>query len=260
MDYQNICYQNPFLNQVIVRLDFMETLQNAKVFYEEFERSIVKYFPKKGKDQLIKLNEINVMINVKEPSESAASSELVVGLQKEYWDKNMTNKFIVSNRFIVFEINAYSSFEKMFEMINSIVPSFMAMTNVTVQRMGIRYINIFDPEKIKIRKNYFQSDVASSLSKKTQELDDDLKIIRTMHLAEYNFQNMHLNFRYGMFNPEYPNPLKKDNFVLDYDCFIQEAISSSAEIMQGIANGHKIIQKMFENSITDGLRKVMKNE
>lgn len=260
MEYQNICYQNPFLNQVIVRLDFMETLQNNQVFYDEFEKNIVKYFPKKGKDQLIKLNEINVMINVNEPSESAASSEIVAGLQKEYFDTNIKNKFIVSNRFIVFEMNKYTSFEELFQMISNIVPSFMARTNVTIQRMGIRYINIFDSEKIKIRKNYFQTEVAGALSKKTQELDDELKMIRSMHLSEYRFQNMHLNFRYGMFNPEYPNSLRKDNFALDYDCFIQEAISSSAEIMQGISNGHMIIQKMFENSITDSLRKVMYNE
>lgn len=126
--------------------------------------------------------------------------------------------------------------------------------------MGIRYINIFDTDKIKIRKNYFQTEIAGALSKKTQELDNELKMIRSMHLSEYKFQNMHLNFRYGMFNPDYPNSIKKDNFALDYDCFIQEAISSSAEIMQGITDGHAIIQKMFENSITDSLRKVMYNE
>ena len=260
MEYQNICYQNSFLSQVIVRLDFMEILQNSKVFYDDFEKNVVKSFPKKGKDRLIKLNEINLMINVKEPNESAASSEIVAGLQKEYFDKNMRNKFIVSNRFILFEINTYTSFEELFEIISDIVPGFMARTNVTIQRMGIRYINIFEPEKIKIRKNYFEAEVASSLSKKTQDLDKELIMIRSMHLAEYSFQNMHLNFRYGMFNPEYPNLLKNDNFVLDYDCFIQEAISSPAEIMQGITNGHTIIQKMFENSITDSLRKVMCNE
>ena len=85
-------------------------------------------------------------------------------------------------------------------------------------------------------------------------------MIRSMHLTEYSVDNMHINFRYGMFNPEYPNRLVKNNFALDYDCFVQEAITSPAEVTSYIERGHRFIQALFEASITDALRKEMKNE
>ena len=78
--------------------------------------------------------------------------------------------------------------------------------------------------------------------------------------SEYNANGMRLNFRFGMFNPDYPKTLKKDNFALDYDCYYDEPISSSDEVLRYIQIGHDAIQTLFENSITESLRKVYNNE
>lgn len=78
-----------------------------------------------------------------------------------------------------------------------------------------------------------------------------------MHTAEYRVDEMTMNFRYGMFNPEYPNYLKKNDFALDYDFFSDNVIDSVDEIFQVIDRGHYEIQVLFEHSITDSLREVM---
>ena len=93
--------------------------------------------------------------------------------------------------------------------------------------------------------------------KKDLQDSDALLLIRSMHTTEYRLDSMTLNFRYGMYNPEYPNVLKKNSFVLDYDCFSDEMVESSEKVIQTIIQGHSMIQSLFEKNITDDMRKVM---
>ena len=78
-----------------------------------------------------------------------------------------------------------------------------------------------------------------------------------MAMSEYLIEDMQLNFRFGMFNPQYPQIIRKNDYVLDYDCFIDEAITGYESIIDHITTGHDNIQRLFEDSITDQLRKVM---
>ena len=71
---------------------------------------------------------------------------------------------------------------------------------------------------------------------------------------------MTLNFRYGLHNPQYPNPLSDNSFVLDYDCFVGDAFDNEKDVIKAIDEGHNNIQALFESSITDALRKEMKDE
>lgn len=128
---------------------------------------------------------------------------------------------------------------------------------ISATRTGIRYINIFDTSRIKLQKNFFTSEVASSLHINLVEEENMPRLIRSMHMAEYRIDEMTMNFRYGMFNPEYPNFLKKNDFVLDFDFFSNEIIDSSDLILQLLHKGHDEIQSLFEQSITDSLREVM---
>lgn len=79
-------------------------------------------------------------------------------------------------------------------------------------------------------------------------------------MNEYRIGEMTMNFRYGMFNPEYPNLLRKNDFVLDFDFFSDDVIDSSDGIIHVLDKGHNEIQALFERSITDSLREVMGNE
>lgn len=122
-------------------------------------------------------------------------------------------------------------------------------------RTGIRYINLFGEEKIKPQKKFFVPNVGALLE--TRFSDDGF--IRSMAMNEYLVDDMHLNFRYGMYNPQYPQPMKKLNYVLDYDCFCNDALDDFDIMKSCIQKGHDAIQNKFENSITEQLRKVMNN-
>lgn len=65
LEYSSVCYKNTFLNQVIVRVDFAQFIQTNMVFDENIEKEILKIFPRRGKDQIIRFNSINVVFDQK---------------------------------------------------------------------------------------------------------------------------------------------------------------------------------------------------
>lgn len=255
-NYNNICYNNTFLNQVIIRFDFLEILQTENIFSTDILKNILAGFPRKGKPQIVRFEEVSVSgLN----DQLNAQRNTFEGLQIEFCDQQ-NNKVILSNKAFICEINAYKTFEAVLNRIVPIITAIYNKNSVTVIRTGIRYINLFDSSKIKIRKNFFSSNIAASFESKLPVNIEGIECTRIMHTSEYNVQGMHLNFRYGMFNPDYPQTMKKDNFALDYDCYYVEPLNSSNEVVRYIQMGHDSIQILFENSITETLRKIYKNE
>lgn len=256
-EYSSIYYKNSFLSQVIVRIDFFQYIPTSMFFEENFEKEILKIFPRRGKDQIIRFNSINVAFDQNNGVPNA-NGEVVDGFQREYSSNDERNKLILSNKFIIFEINKYSKFEEHKRWFQLILMALFQRGQVSANRTGIRYINIFQQSQIKPQKKFFASEIAASLYPKSN-MDDKQYMIRSMHMNEYRIDDMSLNFRYGMFNPEYPNFLKKNDFVLDFDFFTNDVIESVDNIIQILDKGHSEIQSLFESSITDSLREVMNN-
>lgn len=256
-EYSSICYKNSFLKQVIVRVDFTQFIQTNIVFDANIEKEILKIFPRRGKNQIIRFNSINMIFNQKNNGISNANSGIIEGIQREYFTNDGENKLILSNKFLIFEINNYVRFEEYRKWFQSILLKLFQKNRLSTARTGIRYINIFDTSRIKLQKKFFTSEVASSLHVKLVEEGNRPRIIRSMHMVEYRIDEMTMNFRYGMFNPEYPNFLKKNDFALDFDFFSNDIIDSADRILHVIDKGHYEIQVMFEQSITDSLREVM---
>ena len=161
---------------------------------------------------------------------------------------------------MIIEINEYSDFEELQQWLQGIVMPFFLKNKLTVIRTGIRYINILNPDKIKIRKNLFSPEIAATLNTNEFKENSEVFLTRSMHVTEYQINGMHLNFRYGLFNPQYPNQLLDNSFALDYDCYTEEPIEVADGLLRCVEKGHYAIQMLFESSITDALRKVMRNE
>lgn len=257
-DFNSIKYENSFLNQVIIRVDFLQFLQTDKLFCENIEKEILKEFPRRGIDQKIRFNTINVVIDPNEINPPNAQKESLEGIQREYYKGK--NKLILSNKCIVYEINEYDTFDVHFQIFQTILFALFSKQRFTSARIGIRYINLFPTERIKLRKNMFSPEISATFNAKDFVSDKGSLLIRSMTLNEYQVSNMTLNFRYGMFNPDYPNPLNKDSFSLDYDCFTTEPLETTDFILDSIKKGHDAIQELFEASISDSLRKVLSNE
>lgn len=256
-DVSLICYKRNFLHQVIVRMDFLQFVSTEIIMDSELERTIIKYFQRKEKEQLLQLNSINLTLqNTSLVNSNGMTTE---GVQREYSSEG-NNKFFLSNQYMIFEINKYNSFEEHMKGIRDIVQEICRKTKMPIQRTGIRYINIFDSNGIKFQKNFFSNEIASFYPLKGDASDDNLIIVRSMHTNEYRYNSMKIVFRHGMYNPDYPNSLKDNSFVLDYDSYTDDAIVGSEDVLASIDKGHEAIQLLFEKSITDYLRKVLNDE
>ena len=258
-DYDSIKYERTFLNQVIVRFDFLQFAPTEQIFTEETEKNILSHFPKKGMEQIIRFNAINVVFDPSNNVAQNAHGRNQDGISREYGSPNQKNKFILSNKFLVIDITDYSDFECLQQWLQEIVRPFFSKIKLTVGRAGIRYINILKPDEVRIRKNFFTPEIAATINTKTFKGNRDIALARTMQITEYKVGGMRLNFRYGLFNPQYPNPLLDTSFALDYDCYTDESIEEADGLLQCVVKGHDAIQMVFESSITDALRKVMHN-
>lgn len=251
MEYDSICYIKSCLAQVIIRLDFLEFIEDSVLTDPLMEKQILKNFPKKGMRQIVRYQTMNVSDG---PEGAKAEKTTRDGSQQEFVDA-VGNKIIISNKYIIAEINKYTNYENVLIVFTPILKKLIDITKLTSMRTGIRYINFFNEEIFKPQKNFFVPEVGALLDI-TQR---NTGCIRSMALNEYQFDDMHLNFRYGMYNPQYPQYIKKLDFVLDYDCFCDDAVLGFDRMIAHIQKGHDNIQNMFENSITDKLRKVMNN-
>lgn len=258
-DYQKVHYKNPFLKQVIIRCDFSEFVSMEKIFSQDIINKIRDGFPFQGKIQIIHFGELDINLPPGSNMQLNTKQNITDGRQITFKDNN-GNKLIVSNKFLICEVNCYDTFDKILCCMTPVINAVFATNSVAVFRTGIRYINFFDNDKIKIRKKFFQKNVALAFENKLPVNVGDIKCIRSMHISEYKVNEMQLTFRYGMFNPDYPEILRKNNFVLDYDCYYNGMVCSEDEVVKYLNMGHDAIQTLFENSITDSLREVYRGE
>ena len=252
MDYSNVNYKKTVLSQVIVRLDFFEFIDERQLFCDNIEMIIMKSFPIKGKQQIVRFQMTNFTIN---PKETKTENSYREGVQRIFSD-NTGNKFVLSNKYAVWEINKYTSYDDVWITINPILEKLFEYASITVVRTGIRYINEYNNNTLKPKKSYFTIPISSMLDTKVS-LDN---CIRMMNMTEYIFDDMRLNFRFGLSNPNYPQPVKNTQFILDYDCFCEEMLNTYTSVSDHINKGHDCIQSLFEKSITDTLRTAMDNE
>lgn len=65
--------------------------------------------------------------------------------------------------------------------------------------------------------------------------------------------------QFGIANPDYPAVIRKKQFVIDIDAYAH-GVFELADIKQFLVDSHSKIQDIFEKSITDETRALMKKK
>ena len=90
-------------------------------------------------------------------------------------------------------------------------------------------------------------------------IDKKKSIARAMGQIVFKEENSNINFNYGIWNSNYPNEVNEKIFVLDYDGYSKFPLDVESLNLSDIVKEHnKKIEDLFENSIKEGLRKVLK--
>ena len=250
-------YKNNFLASVICRVDFNEPLSTDVLNSIAKDSVINKKFPIRGKDQIGKEKTINIsgFSNGKSADSSVSQNEKTYVI-KELRNETGENKFVFAPTFCVFEYRKYESFGELKQYFMQLVNNISEKDrNVNINRFGLRYVNIIDPDKTRIMKNYFNSSINTFVNFK---LAEGLNLSRAMGKIEYLQEDIRLVVNFGEYNRSYPGILLKHDFVLDYDASIQGLYNISDVFPSKLTAAHAMIQNVFEHSITDKLRIIMK--
>lgn len=233
MNYDGIRYNNNYITNVICRLDFSEINSLKNDVKEEFVKELLDYNNNKNK----------ILIQ----SENGFSLINIFEFEKEKL------KISLSCNSLIFELKKYTTFEDFLNIFTRIFGKFEELykNDISYKRLGLRFINnipIDDISKI----DYIDTNLFSIYN--FAESLTNLSLNRYMEQLSFKSDDSNVIFNFGINNPNYPAPLiKKNDFILDMDVSTKD-FPSEKTIIALLDNFHRIIQDLFEKSITSNLR------
>lgn len=245
-------YKKNYLTKVILRIDFnpITRLQTEK--NPEFSKKIEGKYPYvKGRPT----TQINFSIS---PSGSGIEQQ-DTGMVWEHRNEEKSEKIIslAPNSMSIdcgkYQYDHYPPFR---EEVKYLFDNFIDTYKIEeVSRIGLRFINdISLTEGNPLEWNGFINEKLSISS--TAGLLDGMKLIRSMHQLHALYDDISVLFNYGIYNPDFPNPVARKNFILDYDCYITGGVKSP-DVLRRLDDLNKVAENMFETSIQEKLRENM---
>lgn len=241
-------YKKDFLNKVIVKIDFDTPLPIATKGPSKSIYTIVKErFPITEEKRIIGKEFLIGPDVTKERS--------IEKKEWHYYGKNREKRLAVSPDFMFIEYKKYEYYKILRDDFLSVLDAlFHAYPKIQVKRLGLRYIdNIIIPDEKPLEwDKYLKPELNSIFT----IADNVSQISRAFHVLEFNYGEDSLRFQFGMFNPDYPAPIKKKAYTLDHDMYVTKILDKS-DIEETLNRFHQNIVDSFEKVITDDLRKIM---
>jgi uncharacterized protein (TIGR04255 family) len=158
--------------------------------------------------------------------------------------------------FLWIDYKKYSTFSDLKEGFANVVDGlFEAFPDFSANRFGLRYLNEIELTEPTLTEweDYLSPDLLGIFAL----ADDRTKICRAFHNLELNYEDANLTFLYGMHNADYPAPIKQKTFVLDFDAHALK-VEEKDRLKSLLQFMHDKIEYLFERSITDKLREMMR--
>jgi uncharacterized protein (TIGR04255 family) len=246
-------YTNNFLSEIIFRIDFSKDIKIENNFEEFFAsiKHVFKHYEAKTKPEIsIKIEGDKGKIKTsKNPfawcffDKKRIEDSIIMEIRKDH----------ISLDFIV-ERTKYENFNDFKKYIELICDALSVYKVKYTKYIGLRYINkiICDKGNPFKWKDIINSDLLSL--KLLNKYDNKTKFMSDFRFKKDDFD---IVFKFGLFNSEYPNPIARKEFVLDYDCNTDE-VQNLLDIEDISEKMNSIIYNLFEESIERKLRDIMK--
>jgi len=241
-------YPTPFLREVIVRLDYSNPLTKLSKFLPAKIRDIVTPSFPIGEPKEFISRELRI-------SKDLTKEKIVEGTDWFFHGIDREKTLILARDNINISYTKYGSFDTLKNEFLPIVKElFTYYDDFQGKRLGLRYINeITLPENRVLEwEDYLNGSLLANMSFP----EDPSKICRAFSNLELSEGDLIVRFQYGMFNPDYPAPIRKKSFILDYDAYYQGALNFE-DINPKLDKFNVAIKSIFERSILDGLRRIM---
>ncbi|HUI20810.1 MAG TPA: TIGR04255 family protein [Methylocella sp.] len=249
MMYDEICYEKPFLKEAIARIDFIAPLEGLdKALPPKLARVVSTHF------------------QVSEPTEAIAQQLQLSGegvshhqarfKQWNFFGKEREKQLTIAAPWVFVTYNRYTTFEDMKEQFAAVVEAVgKAFPDAKAGRFGLRYINLIEISDLADPTSWGDY-IAPQLLGTMAFFTQPRRLTRLIQVAELKYDDLDLRFQFGMPNPDYPATMKRPQFVLDIDVYVQTA-HDLGDSLQHMEQAHGLIQDLFERSVTNRLRERM---
>lgn len=244
-------YSKNNLNEVIFQIRFPPLLKlytDKKNAASEFQNIIINEFPE---TEFQKKRKISVTIDsTGKPIESETNDEFLtwVFINKKGKHVKLNGKELI----LSYKGENYNCFDEFKKDIELTLKGISIYNLPKINSIGLRYIN-----QIKINdESTLDEYINRNLHLINNEFDNE-QVVQSMSRTELKIKDYTLAFQYGQFNPEYPNMTSKKEFILDYDCILNDE-EDFDNIITNLNKMHEIISNRFEKDIKDKLREEMR--
>lgn len=246
-------YKKNYLTNVIFRIDFPQINLN---FLEKFSSDIKTLFPFLSKQDVINF----ILQNPKERKIENNNPQSSVWI---FENVKKTKKLHVASNSFVIEYSKYNSKIELLKDIDELLVKFFEYSKIeTLNRIGLRYVNQINLNDIKVGfpwNKYISSNLTRALDFVNK--NKGKKLAQAISKIVLKESDADIAFVYGIFNSDFPNESVRKEFVLDYDCYSRFPINPQESNISEIAERYNsYIEKLFELSITNSLRKIMNKE
>lgn len=249
VDLSSICYAKNYLTEVIARIDLVSPIIQLKdQLPKEISTKALRHFPIDEPSRVSTQNVVLQLNNVTSNREDYT--------EWNFYGWNRKNRLTIIPDAVFVSVSEYERYETLREQIVEIEEAFFKQyLDAQPKRLGLRFINQLE---FPISNNlgwskYVNSDLLGLFRFSDSQ---DSKPVRIFHNYETRENDFNLRFQFGVHNPDYPAPIRRNVFVLDYDAYFQGLIEP-VDIPLMLDRFHSKIQNFFEVSITDALREKM---
>lgn len=245
-------YRKNYLTKAIFQVRFDPILKLEQVPPASFQERIKEQFPrlKEGRELLI-----GGPVSPKD-----GTADVQVQSVRNRWTfspPDAVKALAVSAEQFSLEYDRYDSMEVMRADFQYLWGAFLAEYQLAVlNRVGLRYINeirLASGSATDWRGWISAPVIAGVLGVPTPQ---GVQLSRSMSLVFWEGEDYRIRFQYGVHNSDFPNPVVKREFILDYDCFSTSPLDVS-QVENCLRTYNEMIDALFEQHIGDELRKDM---
>ncbi|WP_330085268.1 TIGR04255 family protein [Methylocystis iwaonis] len=247
--FEDVCYKKSFLTEVVARIDFVAPVT-------AFDKNISgKALKKIGSHFPIFEPRESIAQHIEVGPDGGVKQKELRGKQWNFFGREREKQLIIEPGAIYVRYTKYSRFEDLKDEFQEAVNAIdQEASGIVAQRFGLRYINQFDFEELKLSNvnTYFTESLLGTVPFSGYARN----LTRNFHIVELKFDEIDVRFQFGFPNTDYPAVMKRPTFVVDIDAYALtiHPITNSIQYIEA-AHGH--IQKLFEESVTNEMRSRM---
>jgi len=226
--------------EIIIRVDLLQPVATInKALTKAVKEKIKQKFPV-ADQQLI--SQQSVIITDGQPS-----SEVINFTEWNFYNTERTRMMKIIPQALIATSSEHISFESFKSDFIMILRSFLkSFKESQPARLGLRYIYRF--EELEGDPFDWKEHFSPSITNSIDFIGQSVNLSRWIQVLEFSFNDFNVRYQYGMPNPDYPAPIRRKLFVLDFDAYYM-GLQSVDEIEANLNKFYEKIQEMLKRTM-----------